>query len=127
MSVLQEARHKVDEILSSIELFSIEVTMLSPDEVLAHVNVLSGHTYAYIDPDTGQGTSSEQARIHISVPQLLENFGEIPVISSDEYGRPWRIIMTDAGGVDQTFKLKESLPDNTLGLVSYYLEKYEDD
>jgi hypothetical protein len=76
-----------------------------------------------IDPDTGQAVSGRTASISLSIESVIEAFPSsglpksIAGVSSD----PWVVEFDDINGAPHTFKVIESSPDRTLGLITLFL------
>ena len=76
-----------------------------------------------IDPDTGLAVTGRL--IHVAVRQaalVAAGFTALPVGIADPLVKPWRLQFKPTGGVLQWFKVKESRPDRTLGIVFMLVE-----
>ncbi len=80
-----------------------------------------------IDPDTGLAVSGRL--IHVAVRQsalVAAGFTTLPVGIADPTAKPWRLQFKPTGGVLQWFKVKESRPDRTLGIVMLLVEFWDE-
>ena len=77
-----------------------------------------------LDPDTGQAVSGRQASVVIRLATLSDMGLGIPVGVEDTDRKPWLITVDDITGVEHIFKVQESNPDRTLGVVLCKLELY---
>lgn len=79
-----------------------------------------------IDPDTGQAVSGRSASVVLRISSLVAaGFTELPRAIADASSKPWLITFLDLAGNSQIFKVKQSMPDRTLGTVLCYLEAYK--
>lgn len=106
--------------------FGWPVTVRNPDGVEAELSGLTNDIHQTIDPDTGMPVSGRVASVVLSLADLgsIEDLG-IPVGISDGARKPWIVMWTDLQGVDQTFKVRETRPDRSAGLIVCLLEKYK--
>lgn len=77
-----------------------------------------------IDPDTGQAVSGRQAHVSIRISSLTAQSLALPVGIADASSKPWRVKFDDINGNAFEFKVAESNPDRTLGIVTCLLEAY---
>ena len=76
-----------------------------------------------IDPDTGQGVSGRHATLQARISSLeAAGFTDLPIAIADKTSLPWVV-----GFAGLNFKVKESRPDRSLGVVSLILEFYRAD
>ena len=95
---------------------------LVPDGLKGYSNDIS----QVIDPDTGQIVSGRSASVAIRISTLLNNGMTLPVGIADTTLKPWQVVFNDINGNSFTFKVQQSNPDRTLGIVSLLLEFYSD-
>lgn len=79
-----------------------------------------------IDPGTGAMVSGDIVTVTLPIADLEAAKRGLPVGVSDGDGRPWRVAFADRGGVVTKFKVRETSPDKTLGLLVCFLEQWND-
>lgn len=85
----------------------------------------SGDIGLVIDPDTGQAVSGRNATIALRLSSLTEaGYSEIPRAIENQSSKPWVVRFTDITLNSWLFKVKQSSPDRTLGIVTCNLELY---
>ena len=100
--------------------FGWPISVTNPAGVVAPDLVGSSQDISQIiDPDTGQAVSGRLATVVLRISSL--SAVGIPAYIADEAGKPWVIIFDDINGA---FKVAESNPDRTLGVVVCILEAY---
>lgn len=78
-----------------------------------------------IDPDTGQTVSGRLASVTVRMSSLVTaGFAGLPRGIADSTIKPWLVSFDDIGGAAHTFKVAESNPDRTIGVVTLNLEAY---
>lgn len=78
----------------------------------------TGDIGAEIDADTGQLVSGRLATLSARISTLLAaGYSGLPVNVANDLGQPWRVAF---GG--RSYKVKQSMPDRTLGVVTLVLE-----
>lgn len=105
--------------------FGWPITVTTPDESSDDFTGFSNDISAVIDPDTGQIVGGQQATVALSIEALNDVGFEIPRNISSSDKKPWLIKFENLLGVERTFKVRQSLPDNGLGVVVCVLEDYK--
>ena len=78
-----------------------------------------------IDPDTGTAIYGRAASATLRISTLIAaGFSGLPRAVSDEASKPWLMSFADVNGNNYVFKVKSSMPDRGLGIISVTLEKY---
>ena len=78
-----------------------------------------------IDPDTGTAISGRFASATLRISTLTAaGFTSLPQAVSSEDSKPWLMSFADVKGNNYVFKVKSSMPDRGLGIISVTLEKY---
>lgn len=78
-----------------------------------------------VDPETGQVVSGRSASVALRVASIFEaGFNSLPTGITDKNSKPWIIAFDDINGNSYTFKVIQSNPDRTLGLITCILEAY---
>ena len=87
---------------------------------------LSDDIAQVIDPDTGQAVSGRLASVSLRISSLIAaGFTELPEGIADAAKKPWLVGFDDINGFSHTFKVSQSNPDKTLGIITCLLEFYK--
>lgn len=79
-----------------------------------------------IDPDTGTAISGRFATVTLRISSLISaGFSTLPRNISDKNLKPWLMSFDDINGNNHVFKVKSSMPDRGLGILSVTLEAYK--
>jgi hypothetical protein len=116
----------------NINGFGCEITLISPDGVNSD-DLISGGLIGYsndisqvIDPDTGMIVSGRSASVSIRISTLILAGMTLPKGIADTNFKPWVVKFKDINLDPFTFKVQQSNPDRTLGIVTLLLELYND-
>ena len=101
--------------------FGWDITVTDPSGTSQAVKGITNDISQIIDPDTGQIVSGRSASVAIAISDLTS----LPVGIADVSSKPWVIQFNDISGVAYTFKVTQSNPDRTLGIVTCHLGIYE--
>lgn len=104
--------------------FGWDITITDPDGAFADVIGSSNDITEVIDPDTGVAVSGRLATVSLRQSTLKAKGLSIPVGIIDKSLKPWIVEFLDIAGEAYKFKVRESNPDRTLGLISLILETY---
>lgn len=104
--------------------WSIKVTDPTGNSGAGPLIGLSNDISQIIDPDTGQAVSGRLATVSLRISSLIAAGLELPVGISDSASKPWLMDFDDINGNSYTFKVSQSNPDRTLGIVTCLLETY---
>lgn len=104
--------------------FGWPVRVTDPGGAFADMVGLSGNISRLIDPDTGLFVSGNVAHITLRLTTLRTKGLGIPKAIADQSVKPWLITFDDILGKAYTFKVKQSFPDTTIGVVVCILESY---
>ncbi len=127
MGLREVAEQDLSSILENKECgYGWDITLIAPNNCEA---LLTGFTHdisQVIDPDTGQAVSGRLASIVLRNGLIYENFPGLglPKGISETTSKPWVVRFDDINGNSWLFKVVESNPDRTLGLVKCFLELY---
>jgi len=125
MSLRTQIEADNTEITTNTNDFGWPVTIIDPDGLSKSLVCYSADISQAIDPDTGVVVSGRSASIAISISSLTEaGFAGLPEGIADSSSKPWRVNFDDTALNSYTFKVRESNPDRTAGLVVCYLESY---
>jgi len=110
--------------------FGWDIELINPSGISSN-DVIDGGLVGFsndisqvIDPDTGQMVSGRSASIAIRISTLID-LG-MPRGISDTNAKPWIVKVKDINSNEFTFKIQQSNPDRALGIVTCYLELYND-
>ncbi len=103
------------------------ITLTAPDGTSGTFTGWSNDIGLLVDPDTGQAVSGRIATIAISIVDLVTAVPPmaLPVNVASAALKPWVVGYTDEQSNAYTFKVSESHPDRTLGIVTCTLEAYK--
>ena len=126
MSLLTQARTDLATILSDIEQgFAWPVTVIDPRGERAELSGLFADIDQLIDPDTGAAVKGRQVSVSLGLSALTAAGFGVPIGISDASQWPWCVDITTPAGVLQHYKVDESRPDATLGIVVCMLGEYD--
>ena len=103
--------------------FNISVT----DPAGLNVPNLTGYSNdiaQLIDPDTGQAVSGRLASCALRISSLTAAGLALPQGIADASSKPWIVAFDDINGNPFVFKVADSNPDRTIGMVTCILETY---
>ena len=105
--------------------FGFDITVTDPSGLVGNLVGYSNDIAELIDPDTGNAVSGRSASVLLRNSSLTAaGFTALPRAIANASSKPWLITFLDLEGTSQTFKVQQSMPDRTLGIVLCYLEKY---
>lgn len=106
--------------------FGWEINITDPDGLSADVFGQQNDIAFQIDPQTGESVSGRIVEIVLRIATLTDaGFSSLPKQQSDKTKKPWILIFDDISGNTGTFTVKESHPDQTLGVILCQLEVYK--
>ncbi len=106
--------------------FGFSITVTDPSGLVRPLTGSSGDISQVIDPDTGEAVSGRAATVHLRTSSLVAaGFSTLPQGVADTKGKPWLIAFDDINGNSFIYKVSQSNPDRTLGLVTCILELYK--
>jgi hypothetical protein len=125
MSLRDEAYLDLQEIMHDTVSGGDSCTITNPDGASSVFQCLSNDIHLSIDPGTGDVITARQATISVLISDLiLEGFEGVRGIAS-KTSRPWTVDIADVNSNSHIFKVTESYPDRTVGLMTLFLELYE--
>ena len=106
--------------------FGWPITITDPAGKVESLVGFSGDIAQAIDPDTGQAVSGRLAMVSLRISSLIAaGFTDLPRGIASTTSKPWLITFDDINGTSYTFKVQQSNPDRTLGLVKCILELWQ--
>lgn len=107
------------------EGFGWPINITDPVGLSADLVGQSGDISQTIDPETGVLISGQLAHVTLRITTLEAAGFEIPRGVVDSSSKPWVVRFDDIAGAPRTYKVQESNPDFTLGIVVCILERYD--
>lgn len=104
--------------------FSWPITLRTPEGAELAVQGLSNDVEQTIDRDTGLAIVGREAHVTLALRDLID-FGEPQGVNSTTR-KPWVVVFDDILGRSYTFKVKQSMPDRSIGALVCFLETYID-
>jgi hypothetical protein len=128
MSLRQQAEADLAFILEdSATGFGWPISVTDPTGLNRPLTGSSNDISQVVDPETGQVVSGRSASIALRTSSIFAaGFNSLPVGIVDRDSKPWVISFDDINGNTHTFKVIQSNPDRTVGLVTCILEAYND-
>ena len=126
MGLRQIVKDDIRKILADVDGPQWPITVIDPDGLTAQLNGMSNDVGQTIDADLGVLVSGRSASVSLSILDLSDAGLGIPEGIPDSTKKPWIIRFDDIEGNPYTFKVSESMPDRTFGLVVCLLERYDD-
>ena len=106
--------------------FGWPITVTDPNGKVESLVGSSGDIAQAIDPDTGQAVSGRLAMVTLRISSLVSaGFTELPRHIAKTTKKPWLITFDDINGNPYTFKVQQSNPDRTLGVIKCILELWK--
>ena len=111
--------------------FGWPVSLTNPAGLTIQLVGFSNDIAQVIDPETGQAISGRSANCALRTSTIktlgtaLDPAFGIPQGISDTSAKPWIVNFLDINDAEHQFKVVQSNPDRTLGLISCLLEIYE--
>lgn len=106
--------------------FRWPITVTNPDgTTVSGLFGFSNDISQVIDPETGTAVSGRSASVAIRTKLLADEGLGIPRGITDSSKKPWVVEFDDINGTAHKFKVSESMPDRTIGVVACMLEAYE--
>ncbi len=107
--------------------FGRTITVTAPDGTTAELTGFSNDISQVIDPETGIAVAGRLASVALPIAALVDAGLGMPRAVADSARKPWRVSFADTGGTVHTFKVREAMPDRSLGIVTCTLEAYKAD
>jgi hypothetical protein len=115
----------LSEIMNDPESGGVPCTITSPSGEIETFNGFHGDIAEAIDPTTGLFISSRQVHVSVIISELIAaGFGDIRG-EENEDATPWLVTVVDGNGREATFKVAETKPSNSMGLMPLTLELYD--
>ena len=122
MSLRQQAERDLAATLEAPGDFGWPIALSAPDGTTHDFTGSSSDIALTIDPETGGFVTGRRASVMLRIASLLAVFDSLPVAIAQ--GTPWIATVRDITGAVGTFRIVDSMPDRTLGVVTLALESY---
>ena len=123
---LRELAHSdMLQIMNDESGFRWPCVVTSPDLSSASLFCRSTDIHLSIDPGTGEVITGRQASVSFALDDLKKKGMQSIRGIEDSTSKPWTVTTKNINEVEQVFKVVQTYPDNTLGLVVCFLEAYE--
>jgi len=103
------------------------IILIAPDGTEKSLTGFTNDIAQIIDPDTGQAVSGRLATVALRISSIRAEFPGLglPEGIADTLLKPWIIKFDDINGVSYIFKISQTNPDRTLGVLICMLEIYK--
>ncbi len=102
------------------------VTIKSPGDMEVPLFGFTNDIFQAIDRETGQIISGRNASVSLRIDSITAAGLTLPYGVASAAGKPWRVTFDDIHGTAYTFKIAETMPDRTIGVIVCLLEAYRD-
>lgn len=109
----------------SVTGFAWPIVLTAPDGAQYPLNGFSNDIAQSIDPETGELVTGRTASVALRMSSIKALGLELPRAISDTGRAPWVVEFADILGEPWRFKIIDSNPDRTLGLITFVLEIYK--
>lgn len=105
--------------------FGWDITVTSPTNQVGNFIGYSDDISQVIDPSTGAIVSGRSASVALAISSLFLAGFSLPVGVVSKTTKPWIVTFKDINGSSHTFKVAQSNPDRTIGMITCILEEYK--
>ena len=121
MNFMQRVRRDAQRIMKKD---GQNVVLITPDGLKYPLNSIVSVIHNLIDPDTGQPVSGFLATASINRLDLNALDIALPEGEASEFERPWLVRETNIDGIEVTYKITRSAPDEANGNILCDLGAY---
>jgi hypothetical protein len=104
--------------------FGYAIVLTSPAGVVLPITGFSNDIAQVIDPDTGQVVSGRLASVALRISTIIASGLDLPRGIANSKSKPWIVEFNDLLGNPHKFKVFQSNPDRTIGMITLILESY---
>jgi hypothetical protein len=104
--------------------FGYPITLTDPLGKVLRLVGFSNDIAQVIDPDTGQIVSGRSASVALRVSTIIAAGLDLPRGIANSSSKPWVVEFDDLLGTPHKFKVFQSNPDRTIGMITLILESY---
>ncbi len=118
----QIAKQDLRDIMSDVTGFLWPCTITNPEGDSVDFDCRSNDIWFKLDPGTGEIVTARQATVTVLTSELADaGFSDICGIA-ESTSKPWLVTVEDIDGTSAKYKVSETYPDRTLGLMVCILE-----
>lgn len=130
MGLMDQAKNDANWITTNADHFGVTITLTRPasvgvPEVSATVTGIHTKHHTSWDPESGEVIDGKRA--HIAVSEVELDAASYPVRNSSQevsmVGH--RVVVADSTGVDKNYIVRQTFPDEALGLIVMILGDFE--
>ncbi|MBL9108083.1 MAG: hypothetical protein JNM74_02385 [Myxococcales bacterium] len=125
MSLRQQARADALRILEDLAGFGWQITVTTPNGVELEMVGRSTDVAMALETETGQLVSTRRASVALATQRFDEAGTGLPSNVVDKGLKPWLVRFADIGGTPHVFKVSQTHPDRTVGVIVCELEVYK--
>lgn len=104
--------------------FGWPITLINQDGEKLPLKGYSQDISEAIDPDTGQAVVGRKISVALRTSKIRAANFELPFGVADQSEKPWLVQFENLGNILATYKVADSKPDRTLGIIVCDLELY---
>jgi hypothetical protein len=104
--------------------FGYPITLTDPAGSVLALTGFSNDIAQVIDPDTGQVVSGRLASVALRISTITAAGLGLPRGIANSSSKPWIVDFNDLLGNPHKFKVFQSNPDRTIGMITLILESY---
>lgn len=125
MSLTETAREVLGPIFNDSKTGGDDCTITTPAGVVSDpFKVIGSDIHKFIDPDTGMMVSGRKVHVTLLLEELRDAGLDGIEAVADPSARPWLFTVANAAGEEETFKVSETNPDDTGGMINIFGEAY---
>ena len=125
MNAYERAKRDIERITGNANGWGAEILMTAPDGI-TKVKLNGIHAKIHLGVNTeGVAVNSQKAHISISEKFLTDANYPIRNAKGEVDLRDHRFTIKDSTGIKKNYVVNQFFPDETIGLISCILEKYE--
>ena len=105
--------------------FGWPIVLTSPADVDTSLVAITTNTLDMSDPDTGTGVAVRRNSVTVRTSSLPGTGpADYPVAVADGASKPWRVTYSDLRGNSHIYRVRDTEPDDTLGVIVLHLEPW---
>lgn len=126
MGLIDIIKRDIEFITSDLNGFSKPATLVAPNGFTASVNLL--HTKHHLGFDSQSGRDINFKNAHVAVSEKFLTDQSYPVRNSTGIVNlsGHKVTVADSTGNDVTYRVREWMPDETIGLILIILEDFKE-
>lgn len=102
----------------------VPIVITPPGQAARALTGWSNDIGLLVDPDTGQAISGRVATVAVHIADLAAEGLPIPEAEHRQDAKPWSLSFKDEQDNDYTFRIAETHPDRTMGIVTFTVDSY---